>query len=300
MMAESPKLAKPAKTVLITDFDNTLFDWVELWLQCFSAMLDSIIQISGISREQLIPEIAVVHQIHRTSEYSFLIEELPSLRSFLNGRAAIEVFAPAIEIYRAQRRKYLKLYPSVAETLLKIKGSGTRIIAYTESMAFYSNYRIRRLGLDGVFDCVFSPLDHVLPEGITADDVRYYPAQHYDLRYTKQRHTPKGSKKPDVDVLNSIVAEQNLNKADCVYVGDSLMKDVVMAQDCGIVDVWAKYGQAHRRPEYKLLQDVTHWSPEDVKREQMLREREHVHPKNTLEQSFGDILALFEFRDFHD
>jgi hypothetical protein len=29
----------PIKTVLITDLNNTLFDWVELWFKCFSCML---------------------------------------------------------------------------------------------------------------------------------------------------------------------------------------------------------------------------------------------------------------------
>lgn len=290
---------KSTKTTLITDFDNTLFDWVELWLHCFSAMLDSLVQISGVSKEQLIPEIAAVHQKHRTSEYSFLIEELPSLRPFLHGRSATEVFAPAIEIYKIQRRRYLKLYPTVAETLLQIKGRGTRIIAYTKSMAFYSNYRLRRLGLDGVFDFVFCPVDHVLPEGLNADDLRRYPAEHYELKYARQHHTPKGSKKPDPDVLNAIIKELSLCKPDCVYVGDSLMKDVAMAKDCGIEDVWAKYGQAHKRPEYKLLQDVTHWTPEEVKREQMIREREHLQPTHVLRESFSEIFSLFDFRDFH-
>ena len=29
------------KYVLITDLDNTLFDWVDLWVNCFSSMLNS-------------------------------------------------------------------------------------------------------------------------------------------------------------------------------------------------------------------------------------------------------------------
>jgi hypothetical protein len=48
---------RPQKTVLITDLDNTLFDWVELWVRCFSTMLESIVQISGIPKDTLIPEI---------------------------------------------------------------------------------------------------------------------------------------------------------------------------------------------------------------------------------------------------
>jgi hypothetical protein len=33
-----------------------------------------------------------------------------------------------------------------------------------------------------------------------------------------------------------------------------------MAQDAGVDDVWAEYGQAQSRPEYQPLRDVTHWS----------------------------------------
>ncbi|MCI0559670.1 MAG: HAD family hydrolase, partial [Nitrososphaera sp.] len=287
---------RPIKTAVITDLDNTLFDWVELWFNCFSPMLDGIVEISGIPKEKLIPEISAVHKRHGTSEYSFLIEELPSLQPILNGRSATEIFATPIEIYRQQRRKHLRLYPTVAETLLRIKGHGAVIIGYTESMAFYSNYRIRRLGLDGVLDYVFYPEDHLLPEGLSAEDIRKYPAEYYELKYTRQDFTPKGSKKPDTTVLNAIVSGLGLTKVNCVYVGDNLMKDVAMAHDCGVDNVWAKYGQAHKRHEYKLLQDVTHWTAEEVEREQKIKEGEHVHPTHTLEKTFSEILGLLDFR----
>lgn len=286
------------KSALITDLDNTLFDWVDLWVNCFSAMLQEIVRLSGIPKDQLIPQIAAVHQRHGTSEYSFLIDEIPDLKPILGGRPATDVFGSAIAAYRRERRKHLRLYPTVAETLLKIKGRGSLIIGYTESMAFYSNYRIRRLGLDGVLDYVFCPKDHVLPAGLSPEEIRKYPASHYSLKYTKQDFTPPGSKKPNATVLNAIVADLGLEKAKCVYVGDNLFKDVAMAIDCGIEDVWAKYGQAHRRPEYKLLQEVTHWTAEEVAYEQKIKEREHVHPSHTLEQNFGELLEIFDFVDF--
>jgi FMN phosphatase YigB (HAD superfamily) len=259
----------PRKTALITDLDNTLFDWADLWYKCFSTMLDEIVRISGVPRETLIPEIKKVHEKYGTSEYSFLIEELPSLRTMLADKKATDVFKSAIEAYGVQRREHLKLFPGVAETLLKIKGRGTRIIGYTESMGFYSNYRIRRLGLDGVLDYVFCPEDHVLPSGLSPEQMRSYPASHYELRYTKQHFTPKGSKKPDVAVLEAIIADLGLNKNDCVYVGDNVTKDIAMALECGVDAAWAEYGQAHRRPEYKLLVDVTHWSPAEVARRRL-------------------------------
>lgn len=44
------------KTVLITDVDNTLLDWQELWFQSFSAMIDSVIEISGVARDVILEE----------------------------------------------------------------------------------------------------------------------------------------------------------------------------------------------------------------------------------------------------
>jgi phosphoglycolate phosphatase len=262
-------------------------------------MLDEIVRISGLPRETLIPEIRAVHQKYGTSEYSFLIEELPSLKPILKGRLATEVFAPAIEAYRTQRRLNLKLFPTVAETLLKIKGRGTRIVGYTESMGFYSNYRIRRLGLDGVLDYSFCPEDHVLPSGMSAERLRSYPASHYELQYTTQLFTPRGSRKPDTVVLNSIITDLGLAKEDCIYIGDNLFKDVTMALDCGVDDAWAEYGQAHQRAEYSLLKEVTHWPPEEVEREARIKAREHVHQTHTLAKSFSEILDVVDFRDFH-
>ena len=287
------------KTAIITDLDNTLFDWVDLWLKCFSSMLEEIINISGVPKEKLIPEIRTIHQKHGTSEYSFLIEEIPQLKPILKGKPATEVFAAPIASYQRQRRQHLRLYSTVGETLLKIKGRGSRIIGYTESMAFYSNYRVRRLGLDGVLDHVFYPEDHVLPRGLSSGDGRRYPTAHYELKYTRQHYTPKGSTKPDPEVIDTIVEDLELTKAHCVYVGDSLMKDMAMALNSGIDDVWAKYGQAHKREKYRLLQEVTHWTEEQVQQEQRTEARVDVNPSYTLETSFSEILDMFEFDDFH-
>jgi len=165
-------------------------------------------------------------------------------------------------------------------------------------MAFYSNYRVRRLGLDGIIDILFSPADHDLPKGLTKNDIRKYPASHYKFKYTAEEHTPKHSRKPDSNVLKSIIAGLQLQNDDCVYVGDSLFKDIAMAQDAGVDDVFVKYGEAQHREEYDLLREVTHWTDEDVKREKRIRERE-VKPQYTLEHSYSELLGIFEFGDAH-
>lgn len=86
-----------------------------------------------------------------------------------------------------------------------MRGAGAKLIGYTESMGFYSNYRLRRLGLDGVFHEVFSPQDHDIPKNMSIEAIRKYPAEHYDLKFTTHRYAPKGSLKPDPAVLRAII-----------------------------------------------------------------------------------------------
>jgi phosphoglycolate phosphatase-like HAD superfamily hydrolase len=249
-----------SRTVLITDLDNTLFDWVEIWYRCFSSMLRELARISGADLDELKREIREVHQRHGTSEYSFLIEEVALLRRHCSDTDLMVLYGEAIDAYREARRRHLSLYPTVAESLLKVKGAGALIVGYTESMAFYSNYRVRRLGLDGVFDTIFSPEDHDIPANIDLETMRKFPASHYSFKYTKHQHTPKGELKPNPQVLLDIIELISATPENCVYVGDSLFKDIAMALDAGVLDVWAKYGQAQHREEYELLREVTHWT----------------------------------------
>jgi FMN phosphatase YigB (HAD superfamily) len=283
-------------TTIVTDLDNTLFDWVSMWYQSFDAMLVELEKESGIPRTQLQSEFREIHQRHGTSEYAFSIEELPSLKQRYPGLDLAERFVASIDAYRAARRASLRLYPTVKETLRSLKASGCLVIAYTESMAYYSNYRIRRLGLDGLIDFLYSPEDHDLPKGLTAEQIRKYPTAAYQLNWTIHRHTPKGVLKPSADVLLSILREVHANPIETIYVGDSLMKDVVMAQQAGVADVFAGYGVVHDTSAYALLRAVTHWTDEMVTREKALRV-EDVKPTFTL-STFGDIARLFDFSSF--
>lgn len=279
---------------LITDVDNTLFDWVNVWHASFSAMLRVIVEKSGIPQEVLETEIREIHQRHGTSEYSFLIEEIPSLQKKHPGEDLKSVYEDAIHAYSEARRASLRLYPGVLDTVRRLKSSGVVLVAYTESMLFYTKYRMKRLDLDLYFDFLYHCPDHALPAGMTPDQIRRYESEHYLMRHTTPRETPKGELKPNPDILQTIVNETGGSPDQAIYVGDSLMKDVAMAQSAGIRDVWARYGVAQQREEYGLLRRVTHWTDADVEREKALTRRDIV-PTYRLNTSFGEVLELFDF-----
>lgn len=291
-------MKKPV-SVVVTDLDDTLWDWVSIWYHPFKAMLDKVEEISRIPREELLRDFKQVHTRHGTAEYAFALEELPSLIRKHPNENITSIYSEAIDAYRSARRQVLKLYPDVHETLESIKDHGTLLVGYTESLAFYTRHRLLKLGLDRTLDFLYSPADHDLPKGLVPEAIRRYSPESYKLRRTIHRHTPAGKEKPSPEVLLQILADIGARPDEAIYIGDKLVKDVAMAQGAGVMDVHAAYGEAHNREEYELLRSVTHWSAQAVEREITTTVAE-MKPSYTLRTSIAELHEHFEFIPFID
>jgi len=286
---------RPRMKLLVTDLDNTLWDWFDAWHRSFSAMLRKLSEMSGIPEGHLVREIQVVHRRRGTAEYSYLLNELPSLLALAHGKEPMELFDEAIHVLNATRMQTTSLYPGVDATLRTIRQQQVPVVAYSESRAFWTEWRIKWTGLDGLIDVLYTSPDHDFPEGVTVEDIRVRPPHEYGLKQTEHREVPNGTLKPDPSILEQILGDYAVQPSEAVYVGDSLMKDVAMAQDVGVLDVQATYGIAQNRDGYNLLQRVSHWGQKDIEREKRIASRPHITPSYRLESGFAELLALFEF-----
>lgn len=206
------------------------------------------------------------------------------------------VYDAALHAQNSARFGHTKLYPGVAEALRALKEAGVRVVAYTESGAFWTEWRIRRTGLDGVIDVLYSAPDHDLLAGVESTDLRsgHYDDSRYGLSVTEHRHVPLDVSKPSQDILRSILDEEGFAPGEAAYLGDSLMKDIAMAQATGVMDIHAEYGLVQQKAEYDLLRRVTHWSDETVLRERRLARLDgEVIPSRVCRAGFADILSVF-------
>lgn len=152
------------------------------------------------------------------------------------------------------------------------------------------------MGLDGFFDCIYAPIDSGIPEGVE----RYYAEEYWEPQITEIRYLAKTVKKPAPDILEIILKDFGVKKNETIYVGDKLDKDVQMAKDCGIISVHAKYGHIIDDARYDLLRQVTHWSPEEVAREQQVGRENESNPiaDSEIEHSLMELDRLFNFAGF--
>jgi len=177
-----------------------------------------------------------------------------------------------------------------------LRAKKVRIVGFTESNSFYTKYRIKTLGLDGIFDIIYTPDDHGLPPSVK----RHYQDDYWESVFTDYNVLPKETKKPNPIILLQIIKDIEAEIETTIYIGDKLDRDVYMANQAGVTSVYAKYGHNIDGPPYELLKEVTHWSDEDVKREIQFKQNiKDVKINPAVEvNNFKEILDKFQFTQF--
>jgi phosphoglycolate phosphatase-like HAD superfamily hydrolase len=280
--------------LVITDLDDTLWDWLEMWHSSFQPYLKRISVETGIKQSDLIPAFKKLHQQFGTTEMSFAYKEIGLIDKtfhplFENSTGDCKSI---LHEYYSNKKNNLKLYDGVLDTLIKIKSTGAKIVAFTESYVFFTKYRLKHLELDGIIDAIYSPQGSNLPSSVS----KHYVEDYWEPKYTKMMSLPNDTRKPNPTILENIINDCNVIKQEVIYIGDKLDRDIYMAEQAEVTSVYAKYGHVTQTEKYKLLVNVTHWTDEDVLREEKFRNNlPHIKQPDFTINKFSELLTLFTY-----
>ena len=288
------------KSCVVTDLDDTVWDWLNMWYNSFNPYFEEIKTKFNLDDAALKADFKKLHQKYNTTEVSFAYGELTTLSD--DNKNAINKKPSALEKsiyhkYNSNKKSNLQLYEGVLETLNSLKSQGVLIIGFTESNAFFTKYRLKHLGLDGLFDCIYTPLDTGVPKSAH----KVYDENYWEPKKTEIRYLSKSMKKPDSEILGIILRDFKVKKENAIYIGDKIDRDIRMANDAGVTSVFASYGSIIDGGKYKLLTEVTHWSDEDVIREQEYKDKhknDQIRPDFTLVKSYSEIFNFFQFTSY--
>ena len=160
-------------------------------------------------------------------------------------------------------------------------------------MLFYAFRRLKQLNVEELFQGLIALKDHGVPRGINESDVRYYyysDPKIYETNITYIKEYTFNLKKPSTKVLIAVLNELNIKTKEVIYIGDSLHKDVFMAQSCGVYDVYAKYGREYDKELYKQLIEITHWKKVDIDNHINLKKIK-INPTFTVD-SFKELITI--------
>lgn len=254
--------------LVVTDLDNTIYNWVDFYVPSFLALIQELSKLTGISQAELKASFKRIHEKYRTSEYTFAIQQLDVLQEINSGldvKQILHKYEPAIRAFRKTRKKTLRLYEGVKETLTEIRSQGKKIAGRTDALMFHVTMRLKQLGIEDLYNGIFAPPDHGFPLGTTPDDVRFYKdSTAYKTMIPIKVELDPTIRKPDPRALLIVLDHFNIKPEETVYIGDSLLRDVLLAQECGVHDVYAEYGQKYDPRHYEELLKITYWPEEEI------------------------------------
>ena len=269
------------KTTLITDLDDTLYDWIGFFIPAFYAMVDELVVITGVDKNVLLSEFKERHQYYGSVEYPFVTLSLPSIKekySSLSDEELRIVLNEAFHRFNSVRKRKLQLYDGVEETLKELSDNNVTIIGYTESSPENGFYRLERLGVAKYFSRVYT------------STTKYETPFPLDSKIKMV-----DTKKPDKKVLLEICQYEKCNPSEAIYIGDSLTKDIFMANSAGVTSILMQHPK-EPNDYYQKLVDITSWTDEDFERELKLKEecKEKNINADYLINQFKDLLFCIE------
>lgn len=275
--------------LLVTDLDNTLYDWVTYFARSFDAMAAVLERQLEIPREQLFREFRVIHQRFGESERAYSALELPSVAERYpdcSREKRASLLAPAFDAFSAERKRSLTLYPGVQDTLEAFARTGIRIVGHTEASEHNAVGRLESLGIASYFSELFA-----LESPTQTHPNPFYVAPPSKVRERVHR-VPRSERKPNPELLRHICQRESTAPSETVYIGDSITRDVSMANASGVFSVWARYGTTFAPQAWEVLTRITHWTEEDVLRERALKVQFAAEKPRYIADSFSDLMRL--------
>jgi phosphoglycolate phosphatase-like HAD superfamily hydrolase len=280
--------------LLITDLDNTLYDWVSFFVPAFYAMIDEAIEITGVDREHLLNEMSDIHKEVQNSEEPFALLRAKSLQVAL-GSEDDEILRDkldrAFHAFNSVRKDLLHLYEGVSETLAAVHQAGIPIVGHTEARVWPALWRVNKLQIDRYFTGIF-----LMPQIGPRHRLEIKNEQLEALERRVAHYLPVEHRKPNPNELLEVCEKFGVRPEDAFYVGDSDVRDIHMANLAGIRSGYSVYGTRYDKSLYPRLVRVTHWGPEDFSRDAELKAAGIVPRPDIVLEAFSDLLPYAGLR----
>jgi len=258
----------------ILDLDNTLWDWVELYTPAAIAMVDQVAAMLAqreaddegtpayearvrAQKQSIVGDLHTFLQGHDDVEVPFALADIGAVvRAFpgLGREERIQQLQPAFATFNKIRSDFMTyngLYgynyqtqenPTLA-ALQRLSDDGVILVAQSDALAINALNRLRKFNLLKYFHWLYA-VELKNSEHPDPETGAYFQSL---LQGDQPRvvQVPPSERKPNPALLQDILRQINVSPEHALFVGDSLSKDVLMANQAGVFAVHAAYGLSY-------------------------------------------------------
>ncbi len=250
--------------LLLTDLDNTLYNWVDYFAPSFRGMVHAISRELDVDENDLMQDFKNVYGKFGSLEFSFTIQELDICKS-LDERRIGELIYLGKTVFDMVRTKNLRPYKGVKETLNWCIQNNIIVIGVTNAPLFHAKMRLKELYLDNFFYGLAAW------EGNNFENKKFTEkinkrniAGKYNTRIKNEWSLSEDRIKPNSYVYQKIINDINFTYDNIYVVGDSISKDLAPSIKIGAKTIWAKYGLEFEQKNLDTLLKITPWNLQGV------------------------------------
>lgn len=247
--------------LVVTDMDNTLYSWIDYVVPAVEAMVDAVVRATNQPRLKVVQSLKAVYTKYESNEYPFALQESSLFAEFPEfGSFDKLVIEPARAAFSEARRKYLRPYKHVTETLTALKERRVPVVALTDAPRNPVEQRARRLGFDALLTSMYTMPGFTFPAGpdgaaLVAPDILQKQEKGAYRAACPVVELPRDHEKPNPAGLKKILSTYGMRPEEVLVVGDSVKKDIAVARELGCHDAWAEYG-TYVSGEYRERLDI--------------------------------------------
>jgi phosphoglycolate phosphatase len=247
--------------LVVTDMDNTLYSWIDYIVPAVEAMVSAVEKATSVPRIRVVQSLKAVYTKYESNEYPFALQESTLFQEFNEfGSFDKLVIEPARMAFREARRKYLRPYKGVVETLEQLKARQVVVVALTDAPRNPAEQRARRMGFDQLLTAIYTMPGFQFPSGpdgeaLVAPDILNKEERGEYRAACPVVELPRDHEKPNSAGLRRILNTYGVKPEETLVVGDSVKKDVAIARELGCHDAWAEFG-TYVSLEYRERLDI--------------------------------------------
>ncbi|MGD9639279.1 MAG: HAD family hydrolase [Alphaproteobacteria bacterium] len=301
------KAPKKEIKLIVSDIDNTIADYFDVWGKGIAKAVTMLAKSRGISEDAIYEDIKTNTPggdiFHPNIDY--LIRNTTILQPKTEKEKARYDRDDAKIMHEVNKMRIAgdKAYSGVMATITKAKASGAKVVFYTDAAMSVAIGRLANMGIPvDMIDGLYARKDDAprkAPIGVRSKVTKYRKA--LEARISDNMYVGEGWK-PNPDLLTTIMKKAGVeNPKEVVMVGDNVKSDGGSGIGAGCEYAWAKYGASISQE----AQDT--YAKLNTKKGYELGVKGHLKQMNDgnrptviLEKSFADLTKYYKFVPAND
>jgi FMN phosphatase YigB (HAD superfamily) len=276
------------KRLLITDLDNTLYNFIDYFGPSFRGMVHALANKTKLKENEIIQDFKKVYALRGSLEYAFAIQEL-DLTQDMSEEDVFKLIQLAKAVFSRVRQKNLVPYSGVRDCLKWLRKEEVVIVGLSNAPIYNAEIRLKQLKLDGYFDGLAAWQGPDMPISKYTQDVMHnIDSPLYRSNISKIWKIQLGNLKPSTYAFDLIQQHFGIEKRNVWVIGDSIYNDVEPGISLGFNGIWAQYGTIHDKKNLATALEVTNWDKSKIERSFY---KEYSKPKYCI-QSFDELKAI--------